>query len=136
MLCSKCGLDKPLEDFPRNRNTRTGRHCYCKPCHNAQVRESRQRVHGGSRHYHLTRRYGIGAADVDRMIAEQSGICPICLKRPAVHVDHDHRSGKVRAIVCEMCNGGLGQFKDSPVLIRNAIAYIEKHNQRRKADES
>jgi hypothetical protein len=130
MRCSKCGQDKDPEEFPRNRNTRSGRHCYCKPCHNAQVRESRRRL-GGSRHYHLRRRYGIGAADVDRMIAEQGGMCPICRKRAAVHVDHDHATGKVRAIVCELCNGGLGQLKDNPELIRNAIAYLERY--RRKA---
>jgi Recombination endonuclease VII len=136
MRCSRCGLDKDPEDFPRNKNTRSGRHCYCKLCHNAQVRASVKKNHGGYRHYRLKHKYGIGAADVDRMIAEQGGMCPICRKRPAVHVDHDHRTGKVRAIVCEMCNGGLGQFKDSPQFIRNAIAYIEMHTTKQQTEES
>jgi Recombination endonuclease VII len=60
------------------------------------------------------------------MIEAQGGLCPICKKRPAVHVDHDHKTGKVRAILCEMCNGGLGQFKDNPESIRRAIAYLER----------
>lgn len=127
MRCRRCGQEKPREDLPRNRNTPTGRHCYCKPCHNAQVRSSVQKNHGGYRHYRLKNRYGVSAADVDRMIAEQGGICPICRKRPALHVDHDHKTGKVRAIVCEMCNGGPGQFKDDPEIIRRAIEYIRRH---------
>lgn len=125
--CAKCGMSKPEDQFPRNKNYADGRHCNCKTCHNAQVRESRRRLHGGSRHYHLKRRYGIGAADVAAMIEEQGGLCPICRKRPAVHVDHDHESNAVRGILCEMCNGGLGQFKDDVDRIRSAISYLERH---------
>jgi peptide methionine sulfoxide reductase MsrB len=133
MRCRKCGMEKSPDDFPRNKNSRTGKHSYCKPCHNAQVRESVKRNYGGYRHYRLKHKYGIGAADVDRMIAEQGGKCPICRKRAAVHVDHDHATGKVRAIVCEMCNGGLGQFKDNPETIRRAIAYIRLHQDEGKS---
>ena len=116
---------KDPEEFPRNRSTATGRGTYCKPCHNARNRETIRRLYGNSRHYHLKQRFGIGADEVDAMIEAQGGICPICKTRPAVHVDHDHKSGKVRAILCEMCNGGLGQFKDDPNSIRRAITYLE-----------
>ena len=61
--CPDCRLTKPLEEFPRNRNSKDGRHAYCKPCHNARTAETRQRLYGGGRHYHLKRRYGIGADD-------------------------------------------------------------------------
>jgi len=59
--------------------------------------------------------------------AAQGGICPICQERPAVHVDHDHSTKRVRGILCEQCNGFLGAFKDDPDVIRSAIAYLEKH---------
>jgi hypothetical protein len=62
------------------------------------------------------------------MIEVQGGLCPICEQRPAVHVDHDHRSGKVREILCELCNGTLGAFRDDPVIIAKAIAYLESHH--------
>ena len=77
-LCPDCGEAKPLEEFPRNKSGRDGRLSYCKPCHNLRGQETRQRLYGGSRHYHLLRRYGIGAADVEGMIAEQGGVCAIC----------------------------------------------------------
>lgn len=126
MKCARCGFDKPAEAFPRNKNTRSGRHCYCRACHNAQTRASKI-GQGGSRKYHLKRRYGITLDEFDALLAKQGSLCPICLKRPAAHVDHDHRTGKVRGILCEMCNGGLGQFRDDPETIERAIEYLERH---------
>lgn len=125
--CPDCGEVKPAEDFPRNRSRPSGRHCYCKACNNARNRESIQRLHGNRRHYHLTARYGIGEDDVRALIEEQGGVCPICRRPDPTHVDHDHRTGRVRAILCGACNAGLGQFKDDPVRIRNAIAYLSRH---------
>jgi hypothetical protein len=122
--CGKCGQEKSLDHFCRNRNSRDGRNYRCKICHNAAVRETVKRLYGNSRHYHLKQRFGIGAAEVDEMIKAQGGLCPICQVRAAVHVDHDHKTGKVRAILCEPCNGGLGQFRDNPETIRRAIEYL------------
>jgi hypothetical protein len=120
-------MDKPEEELPRNRSKPSGRGTYCKPCHNARTRRSIKEKYGNTRHYHLRQRFGIGAAEVDAMIAAQGGLCPICRLRSAVHVDHDHKTGKVRAILCEMCNGGLGQFKDDPASIERAVAYLERN---------
>jgi hypothetical protein len=125
----KCGADchetKPVELFPRNKNTKDGFHCYCKNCNNARTRESRERLHGGSRHYHLMHRYGIGADDFDRLVAEQGGVCAICGKPDPEHVDHSHDTGEVRGILCFNCNGGLGQFRDSIDTLRSAATYLE-----------
>jgi hypothetical protein len=123
--CPDCGLTKPLDEFPRNRNTKDGRHPYCKPCHNARGKESKQRLYGGSRHYHLMRRYGIGADDFDRMVVEQGGVCAICGRPDPEHVDHDHETGEVRGILCFNCNGGLGQFRDDVDALRSAAVYLE-----------
>jgi hypothetical protein len=124
--CLDCDLVKRLEDFPRNRNDEQGRHTYCKPCHNARGAETRQRLYGGSRHYHLMRRYGISAAQADAMLEEQDGLCAICQERPAEHVDHDHETGAVRGLLCFNCNGGLGQFRDRVDILKKAIAYLER----------
>ena len=127
MRCPDCGQEKDPEQFPRNRGTRSGRGTYCKDCHNARGRETTERLYGGYRHYRLKAKYGMGADQVDALIQAQRGVCPICHKRPAVHVDHDHATNKIRAILCEPCNGALGQFKDNVATIRNAIAYLETH---------
>jgi hypothetical protein len=61
------------------------------------------------------------------MLADQGGVCAICAKAPAAHVDHDHGTGAVRSLLCFNCNGGLGQFKDDPALLRVAARYVESH---------
>ncbi|MBV8387310.1 MAG: endonuclease, partial [Acidimicrobiia bacterium] len=48
------------------------------------------------------------------MLSAQGGLCAICRSRSAVHVDHDHYSGRVRALLCFNCNGALGHMLDHP----------------------
>lgn len=123
--CPDCRELKPRSDFPRNKRTKSGYATYCRSCHNSRGVESKQRLHGGTRHYHLMRRYGIGAAEVAAMTKAQMGVCAICLTPGPEHVDHDHKTGRVRAILCFNCNGGLGQFKDRPDLLRRGADYLE-----------
>jgi hypothetical protein len=131
--CPDCGETKALEEFPRNKNSKDGRHTYCKPCHNARGRETIERLHGNSRHYHLKRRYGIGADEFDELVRQQGGVCPICGRADPEHVDHDHETGDVRGILCFNCNGGLGQFRDSIDSLRAAAAYLDARDTNRVA---
>jgi hypothetical protein len=124
--CPDCATNKPLTDFVRNASQPSGLAGYCKPCHNARGRASKQKV-GGARTYHLKRRYGITADQADAMHADQGGLCALCRTAPAAHVDHDHATGAVRDLLCFNCNGGLGQFKDDPALLRAAARYVEAH---------
>lgn len=127
--CPDCEEVLPLDAFVRNKRQKDGVGAYCRPCQNARVTESRQRLHGGSRQYHLKRRYGIGAADVEEMLDSQGWACPICattLTANTCHVDHDHKTGAVRGILCFKCNGGLGQFRDDPATLVQAAAYLRR----------
>lgn len=124
--CSDCGQLKPLSDFPRNRSGRNGYASYCKPCHNTRGRESRERLYGGGREYHLRARYGIGQADVDRMFAAQRGACAVCRKPDPEHVDHDHRTGRVRGLLCFNCNQALGNVRDNVRVLRELIGYLHR----------
>jgi hypothetical protein len=125
--CPECGVVQSLDAFPRNKRSKDGHAFYCKPCHNRKGRESRERNHGSTRSYHLKARYGITGAEAARMLEEQNGVCAICEERPADHVDHDHRTGQVRRLLCFNCNGGLGQFRDDPDLLRAAADYLDAH---------
>lgn len=115
---------KALDDFPRNRSDSTGRGGYCKPCHNARGSESRERLYGSSREFHLRCRYGIGQADVDLMLEAQNGRCAVCRKVDPEHVDHDHATGKVRGLLCFNCNQALGNVRDDIRVLQGLIRYL------------
>ncbi|MDQ6697114.1 MAG: endonuclease VII domain-containing protein [Actinomycetota bacterium] len=129
--CADCAHVLPLTDFVRTVRTKSGYHAYCKPCHNKRGHASLKKV-GGSRTYHLSRRYGITAAEADYLLAQQDGLCAICKSAPANHVDHDHATGAVRALLCFNCNGGLGQFKDNPMALHAAAYYVQLHTARQQ----
>jgi hypothetical protein len=122
--CADCKELKPYSEFPPSKKAKDGCHSYCKVCNNRRSQESRKRLHGGSRHYHLKHRYGIGADDFDRMVLEQGRRCAICGRADPEHVDHDHETGAVRGILCFNCNGGLGQFKDDLDALLAATTYL------------
>lgn len=84
----------------------------------------------------LRRTFGITAEDYDRMHAAQGGLCAICEQpervmrggqRLTLAVDHCHSTGAVRGLLCTTCNTLIGKAGDSPEILRNAIAYINKH---------
>lgn len=60
------------------------------------------------------------------MLKEQGGLCLICQRDLAGkgHVDHDHKTGEVRGILCFPCNGGLGQFQEDTAVLSRAIEYL------------
>ena len=77
------------------------------------------------------RKYGITDADYNAILESQGGRCAICRTDKSngngrFCVDHDHGSGAVRGLLCNMCNWGLGHFKDSPENLSAAISYLER----------
>lgn len=82
------------------------------------------------------RRYGITRDDYNKLLDEQEGKCAICSTTEIgrkghthFHVDHCHTTGKVRGLLCDLCNRGLGYFKDSEETLTKAASYLEKYNE-------
>lgn len=123
--CPDCDQVKPVAEFARTKRKTSGLHSYCKSCHIRRGVETKERLYGGTREYHLRRRYGIGEKDVEELLAEQGGVCAICGAPDPEHVDHDHGAGYVRGGLCFNCNGGLGQFRDSVEYLGKAINYLK-----------
>lgn len=127
--CPDCGAYLEVGAFGQNKASYDKLTGYCRPHQNTRSKRSIERLHGTGRHYHLVRRYGVSAADVDHMIEQQHGLCPVCERdlgnKP--HVDHDHDTDAVRQVLCFTCNGGLGLFGDDPARLRSAAAYVETH---------
>lgn len=75
----------------------------------------------------LKMRYKLSVEQRDQMLKEQNGLCAICWVNPAVYVDHDHSNGKVRALLCQGCNLGIGFLKDDLNIIFSAMEYLKFH---------
>lgn len=127
---------------PENRSGGTGQCKLCKKIHFANHRKRdpdykkrwRKKHRDRLRTEHIGYRYGISQEVYDCLLSEQNGKCALCglvfdssenLKTP--RVDHDHVTGKVRALLCHHCNAGLGQFKDNPDVMERAAAYVRLH---------
>jgi len=75
------------------------------------------------------KRFGITLAEYNEMLIRQGGVCAICESSPGrrrLEVDHCHATGKVRGLLCEICNRALGHFQDSPKIFRSAAEYLER----------
>ena len=80
---------------------------------------------------HLRTKYGITLEDYNNMVTTQKrkcAICPAIIDEIILCVDHDHNTGKVRGLLCDKCNRGLGFFLDSPALLRKAAEYLDQHS--------
>lgn len=85
--------------------------------------------------YELKTKYNLTVEEYEQMLVKQEGKCAICGRSENVdlfksrgkiklHVDHCHKTGVVRGILCSSCNLGIGKFRDDPQLLLNASIYL------------
>lgn len=83
-----------------------------------------------NRRSNMKRLYGMTPEDYDIMLERQNGECAICGVKSngprRFAIDHCHVTGRVRGLLCDACNGSLGQMNDDPRLFRRAADYLEK----------
>lgn len=115
-VCSNCKCEKPLEKFPNDKSRSLGKANRCIPCKRADDERCR-----------LKREYNITPCQVEEMFKSQNGQCCICYRDLNNHrqaIDHSHVSGKVRGLLCNSCNTGLGKFNDDPIILERAAQYL------------
>lgn len=98
----------------------------CATCWRAVVAERKEAAHGR----YVDRTYDISAEEYKILYEAQGGRCAICRRATGatrkLAVDHDHKTGKVRGLLCKPCNRyGLGFFaRDNPEVLERAAAYL------------
>ena len=152
--CSCCKEVKSRSEFYRNRSCSTGLKPNCKQCekkmaepHKAKMLaklkqwaiENPELDKKNRRERYFKSTHGITMAERSAMIEKQNGQCAICGKVPvlspkpqngreeALCIDHCHRTGKVRGMLCDRCNTALGIFQDSETILQAAINYLREH---------
>lgn len=83
----------------------------------------------------IRRKYGVSMEEYSKRLENQNHRCEICGQpqvpgKKFLAVDHCHATGEVRALLCDLCNNGLGSFKDRPETLRAAADYLERHAKR------
>jgi recombination endonuclease VII len=130
--CTTCHEQKPLSAFGKHAAGLHGKRAVCKVCNalaaKAYKEKNPAKVKRSIRNSVLKRQYGITLAEYEVMLAAQEGVCGICRQPPTrtLHVDHDHRTGDVRGLLCFSCNTALGFFDDEVARFHAAANYLER----------
>jgi hypothetical protein len=138
--CRKCNKLKAYSQFDIDRGKKDGYHLWCKDCREKRNKEKYISDPLLAREKNLRRMYGITAEQYQVMFNAQKGLCAACGKPETaidkrtgtlvnLHVDHDHKTGAVRALLCQGCNIAYGQLGEDPERIQALLRYAEKFNQ-------
>jgi hypothetical protein len=189
--CSKCGQEKDLENFAKDKRSPSGRSSWCKACQSAKskewravpenrsakaivdkiwreknlesvrasntewnkanpgygaakskewrtIPENKERQRAASAAWlkstagktSRVKKYGITGEDYQQMLVEQGFVCKTCGKPEktgkALAVDHDHKTGKVRGLLCGNCNQALGLLNDDLGVVKKLLVYLKR----------
>jgi len=151
-LCTKCKTEKDINDFYFVKYGTKGNHMkQCKTCviekqkiskndnHNKLKREYRKNrqpffkaiTKNKTKNSLLKFKFNISIADYENMLISQNNSCYICKKhkdelKRDLAVDHDHKTGKIRGLLCMSCNTGIGFLQDNIEILQKAIEYLTK----------
>jgi hypothetical protein len=132
--CSRCKEIKPVGEFHLRSKTQPWPKSACKDCHRERAKgywKKNPLPKEVQRERNLKKSFGITIGDYERLLEKQGGVCAICGVSACSSgrnfaVDHCHKSGNIRGLLCKFCNTALGQFQDSKQNLLNAISYLER----------
>lgn len=151
--CGRCQQTLPATEFYQHKQTPSGLYGWCRTCaRNDAHRRYRdpvdgERIRARNRRYSKTNRRqilerhrervtGVSPQRYKELLQQCGGLCAICreperYRLPNGHVrnlavDHNHKTGTIRGLLCADCNRAIGIFRDSPALLRAAADYLER----------
>lgn len=150
--CLQCGETKVCSAFYKHTSTKDKLTKRCKACYSKDNKKRRELPENKERQRlaqekwrrdpknkrstvssRYKAKYGITLEGYEEMLDKQNKKCYICgnetyANGKPLYVDHCHSSGKVRKLLCQPCNSGLGMFRDNPELLIKAADYVKEHN--------
>ena len=108
--CSKCKKIKSFDEYHKDKHQSLGLSTSCKECVTDKI---------------LKYSYNLKIEEYYNLFEKQEGKCLICNNEfDILSVDHDHKTGEIRGLLCMTCNNGLGCFKDDTEIIKSALNYL------------
>ena len=155
--CTKCQEAKDITLYACDKYKKDGRRSQCKECNKAdhqrrytanpqkerdrcdayralQKIENPGKLELSNKKTKLKAAYGLSFEDLIRMKEDQNGCCYVCkipetaLNGRYLGVDHNHKTGKVRKLLCANCNTALGLLKEDVTIMSSLIAYVNENN--------
>jgi len=125
-VCRRCMEVLPVSEFHSNRAMPDGLDSYCKKCKSETHPEK-----------YIKHTYGLSGSEHSALLEKQRGVCAICrkteatihLKKPLrLSIDHDHKTGKARGLLCYLCNHLVGHMERSGMsLVTRALEYLREY---------
>ena len=122
--CNRCKVEKPLTEYYK-RTYSSGNVGYqnnCKKC------QGELRVQYWKPHQVARRKFGLSDEDYTTLIERSQGLCEVCNTPMGDKrcIDHDHKTGKIRGVLCNNCNTALGLVGDNVATLTKLIQYLER----------
>lgn len=138
--CSKCKEFKSatLKYFAPNSRTTSGLQSWCRRCKAIDYKRYRKTDNGkrarrnakrSSKPRKRKKYYGMTVEQRKKLYLRQNGCCKICniaVPYDKIVTDHNHKTGKVRSLLCRCCNTGIGMLKDDASIVQSAVFYLRK----------
>ncbi len=141
-ICILCNVSKDLKEFSKRKDkgrsydygNPSGYSSHCKPCTNERIKDYHLKQVEKNPNYFTEKRlgkFGLTLEEWNKLFLEQNGCCKICnvhsssLKR-RLCVDHCHKTGKIRGLLCDSCNLILGKAADSVEILQKLVLYLQK----------
>jgi hypothetical protein len=131
--CTLCNTAKDLTAFVKSNRNKSGLASRCKDCIRGLSRNYRKdkpvECAASARNSMLKREYGLTSTEYERMLDQQGGGCRVCGQTDhdrRLAVDHDHRTGAIRGLLCKRCNLVLGKVDDDTTLLKALSDYLNE----------
>ncbi len=144
-ICSTCKNEKSLGDFYKHKGHKDGLDYDCKQCCKAyyaeKLKKNNKEYYSKNREFYrnqrFVRQFGISLDEYNELLRKQNNVCSICQCKEIridkrtnriseLAVDHDHKTGRIRGLLCYKCNSVLGYANDDIQILKSATNYLLK----------
>ncbi len=145
--CSNCKRILSADAFYKSQGTKSGLTGECQECRKTyhrsahahqlkkqwRAKEDKEKVRKQSHKYNIKRKFQLTPEQFETMLSSQNGVCAIChlpAGKKTLAVDHCHKTGAIRGLLCGICNVALGRWRDDPECAERAKEYLIQASQR------
>lgn len=141
--CTKCKIEKSIKNFYKQRQGKYGVGSRCKSCRlkekqtpkyvQKRIAYRKSALGKASRKREIVKRYNLTLEQYDKMFEIQNGVCFVCNEaNPSgnrLHVDHNHKTGKIRKLLCTRCNLLAGRLEKDNKIVEKIRKYLKAHQE-------